>query len=260
MKLACCTWTLAGPEQIILNQIAAIGIQWIDIRAVDFRAETSRAQIAEHKLHLSCVGLSFALAAGSSFDSPESAARAAAIAAVTNGLRHAAALGASAAYIIPGADGDLQALARYADTLTIVADQAAALGIKLCVEHFPGSALPTVAGTLAYLQAINHPNLYLLFDIGHAQMSNENPVAALHAAGDRLGYVHLDDNDGQRDLHWALLDGVLTRQVLRDTFTTLATMNYTGGVSLELSPQLPNPLNGIERSWTILQEVQKSQP
>lgn len=257
MKLACCTWALTGPEETILDQIAAIGFQWIDIRSVDFTADASRAQITAHKLQLSCVGLSFALPAGVSFDSPEPAVRTAAIASATGGLRHAAALGASTAYIIPGLENEPRALARYAETLTTVADQAADLGIKLCVEHFPRRALPTVAGTLAYLQSINHPNLYLLFDIGHAQMSQEDPVAALYAAGDRLGYVHLDDNDGQQDLHWALLDGVLTRAVLSDTLTALRELNYTGGVSLELSPQIPDPRDALQRSWLVLEEARK---
>jgi len=114
-----------------------------------------------------------------------------------------------------------------------------------------------VTSTLVYLRGINHPNLYLLFDIGHAQITKEEPVAALHAAGDRLGYVHLDDNDGQRDLHWALLDGVLTRPVLRDTLAALDELHYTGGVSLELSSQLPDPHAAIQRSWQILTEVPK---
>lgn len=255
MKLACCTWALAGPEAQILEQIAAIGFQWIDIRSVDFAGETSRAQIAASKLQLSCVGLSFALPAGSSFDSPEATARATAIATATQGLHHAAALGADRAYIIPGVDEGAQALTRYADAITAVADQAAALGIKLCVEHFPGRALPTISGTLAYLRGINHPNLYLLFDIGHAQMSQEDPVAALHAAGEQLGYVHLDDNDGQGDLHWALCDGVLTRAALHDTLAALDELQYTGGVSLELSPQLPDPHAALQRSWQILSEI-----
>lgn len=257
MKLACCIWALAGPEPMILDQLAAIGFSWVDIRSVDFRTETSRAQIEMRKLQLSCVGLSFALPAGVGFDSPGPDTQSTAVNIAIDGVHHAAQLGASAAYVIPGIDRSRQALARYADALSKVADQAAVLGIKLCVEHFPGRALPTVVDTLAYLRAINHPNLYLLFDIGHAQMSGEEPATALYAAGDRLGYVHLDDNDGQRDLHWALLDGVLTRRMLHDTFATLKTLNYLGGVSLELSPQLPNPHEAIQRSWTIIEEVQR---
>jgi len=255
MKFACCTWALAGPEATILDRLAQLGFTWIDVRAIDFTTDASPSLIAAHGLQLSCVGLSFALPPGVSLDSAEPAVRARAIAVASTGLIHAALLSANTAYIIPGLDAAPQALTRYADAITTIADQAAELGIKLCVEHFPGRALPTIAGTLAYLRSINHPNLYLLFDIGHAQMSHEEPVAALQAAGDRLGYVHLDDNDGKGDLHWALLDGVLTRSVLRDTLMALDKLQYTGGVSLELSPQLPDPYNAIQRSWQILNAI-----
>lgn len=258
MKFACCTWALAGPAEIILTQLAQLGFAWIDVRAIDFTADTSRDLIAAHGLRLSCVGLSFALPPGVTLDSADRTVRAQAIAAASTGLRHAAHLGADTTYIIPGLDASAPALARCTDTLTTLADEAATLGLKLCIEHFPGRALPTVTSTLAYLRSINHPNLYLLFDIGHAQMSKEEPVAALHAAEDRLGYVHLDDNDGQGDLHWALLDGVLTRTVLRDTLAALNQLQYTGGVSLELSPQLPTPYAAIQRSWQILTEIANS--
>lgn len=258
MKLACCTWALAGPEETILDQLVAIGFQWIDIRSVDFTDVASHAQIAARNLQISCVGLSFALPAGVSLDSADEAARAVAVQVATGGLTHAARVGARAAYVIPGLDDSPQALDRYAQSLTTLADYAAKHAIKLCVEHFPGRALPTIDRTLHYLRRIDHPNLYLLFDIGHAQMSQEEPVAALQAAGQRLGYVHLDDNDGQRDLHWALLDGVLTRTVLHNTISALQDLNYTGGVSLELSPQLPNPRDALHRSWRLLEEVYRA--
>lgn len=257
MKFACCTWALAGPEETTLDQLTQLGFSWIDVRAIDFTADTSHARIAAHGLQLSCVGLTFALPPGTSLDSADRAVRADAIAGAANGLQHAARLGADTTYLIPGLDASPRGLARYADAVMTLAAQAATLGIKLCLEHFPGRALPTIAATLDFLQMMHHPNLYLLFDIGHAQISKEEPVAALHAAGDRLGYVHLDDNDGQSDLHWALLDGVLTRTVLRDTLTALDNLPYSGGVSLELSPQLPDPHAALQRSWQILSEIQK---
>ena len=68
-------------------------------------------------------------------------------------------------------------------------------------------------------------------------MSKEDPAAVIAAAGDRLGYVHLDDNDGEGDLHWSLLEGVLTEKALAATFAALALSQYTGPASLE--PQSP---------------------
>ena len=92
----------------------------------------------------------------------------------------------------------------------------------------------------------------LLFDIGHAQMANENPADMIALAGDRLAYVHLDDNDGENDLHLSLCDGVLTEDVLQSTFTALHSANYTGNMSLELKPDIPEPLDALKRSRTIV--------
>ena len=92
-------------------------------------------------------------------------------------------------------------------------------------------------------------------DSGHLQLSGEDPTAVIDQAGDRLGYVHLDDNDGQDDLHWALCDGVLTRTALRALLVALVSSPYTGPVSLELHPQLADPIKSISRSLNLVREI-----
>jgi sugar phosphate isomerase/epimerase len=86
-------------------------------------------------------------------------------------------------------------------------------------------------------------------------MSKEDPAATIKLAADRLGYVHLDDNDGVNDLHWSLLDGVMTEDSLRRLFAALNEVGYTGPVSLELSPRLPDPHSALERSLAIVQRL-----
>ena len=76
---------------------------------------------------------------------------------------------------------------------------------------------PTAGETLAYIGALGHANLYLLYDSGHILLSGEDPATVILNAGDRLGYVHFDDNDGSGDLHWSLLEGVMTEESLYDT-------------------------------------------
>ena len=130
----------------------------------------------------------------------------------------------------------------------MLGDCAAPYGIRLGIEHFPGRALPSVAATLAFLDELDHPNVGLLLDIGHAQMSGEALPDAIAAAASRLCYVHLDDNDGVGDLHLALYDGVLTPVALAEAFAALAAHGYRGRASLELNPALPNPLGALVRS------------
>jgi sugar phosphate isomerase/epimerase len=64
----------------------------------------------------------------------------------------------------------------------------------------------------------------MLLDVGHCLISGEDAAAVIQRAGERLGYVHLDDNDGVGDLHWPLFHGRLTREQLANAMTALRTI------------------------------------
>ena len=251
MNLSCCIWALSGALEEDLNHLAEAGFSCIDIRPHTLGPDQSGST----GLPVSCIALSHGAPEGAPLTSPDAAAAARARTYLEGALEYGAAWGATTAYVVPEEDGSLEALARYADTLGAAAEYAATLGLKLCIEHFPGSALPTIAATLGFVRSIDHPNLYLLLDIGHAQMSGEDAAAAIAAAGPQLGYVHLDDNDGRNDLHLALLDGILTAQTLRRTFAALQASGYEGNLSLELHPELPNPLAALQKSRKVLGEA-----
>ena len=251
MFLSACIWALSAPEEIVLTKIADAGFTHIDIRP-GWLASGTR-QVRDLGLSVSCMAASAVMPEGADLTSVDSDAVGRARAHIEQALEHGASLGATAAYLVPaGDDRD-----RYTASVIELADRAQSLGLKLCIEHFPGTMLPTAAGTLAWLREIGHPNLYLLFDIGHAQMSNEDPAETLRQAGPQLGYVHLDDNDGVNDQHLALLDGVLTELVLTETFTALNAISYPGAVSLELHPELPDPLNALKQSREITCRIHK---
>ncbi len=255
MRLSCCIWALTGPEEDNLRQMAALGFDWIDIQPAMLSDLASRSLAQQLGLAVSCVGVSFGLPEGAALDSDDASVRAAALAHMERSLAHAAALGASAAYVIPGMDGSREALNRYGDSVAATAEIAQRHGLTLGIEHFPGKALDTAAATLDFVRAVGHPNLYLLFDSGHIQMRGEDPAGIIRAAGERLSYVHLDDNDGVGDLHWSLLDGVMTEESLSSIFSALNEIGYNGGVSLELSPKLPDPFAALTASRGVLQRV-----
>ncbi len=256
MTISCCTWALAGTEADALTAIAQVGLRHIDHRPFDFRSAESRRLISDLELTPACMATGFGMPEGAALDAADAGARDAAIEHTRRALEYAHETGIKRAYLLPGEEeGDTEALSRYGESVTDLAGVAAGYGIKLCIEHFPGKALATVRDTLDYIERLGHDNLYLLFDIGHAQISKEDPAEAVTQAGGRLGYFHLDDNDGESDLHWALCDGVLTRDVLKRTLAALDHIGYDGPVSLEMNPGLPDPLAAIESGFRLVRAL-----
>ena len=246
MNLACCVWAIEGTEDAIPARAAALGFDWIDVRPFAFSSDAARHRIRKHGLSVSCIAASFGMPEGARLSSSDRDSRSAAASHLERTLAYGPALGASTAYVVP--DEDPSSLDGYAEELKKLAERGGELGVRVCVEHFPGTALPTASGTIAFLRDVGHPNLFLLLDIGHAQMSGEDPAAVISNAGPLLGYVHLDDNDGSRDLHLGLTDGILTEAALADTISALTDIGYRGNLSLELHPELPDPLDALKRS------------
>jgi sugar phosphate isomerase/epimerase len=272
MKLSCCVWALNygrrsplrfwrrlrkrhRPETEILKDIARLGFTTIDIRPSFQKSEEAKLTLNELGLDVSCVALSHGAPKVSNFDSMEVNRINPIIQHTNAGLDHASTIGASFIYVVPGNEVDDQTRSNYADQLVSLAERGQNSGVKVCIEHFPNTLLPTVSATIDFIKEVDHPNLYLLFDIGHAQINKEDPAKVIPMAGDRLGYVHLDDNDGFRDLHLALTDGVQTQESLADFLGVLADIHYDGPMSLEIHAGLPNPLDAIRRSKKIVEDL-----
>lgn len=252
MRIACCIWALSESETDALRQVRDIGFDTIDIQPTQQRSLECRLLAQELGLRVSCVGASFGIPDGAALDHAEPNLRQRAINHAIAAIEHGANTGADTVYVIPCADDKPAALARYRLSITQLADAAAKREIKLAIEHFPGTALPTAQDTLAFICHVDHDNLYLLYDSGHIQMSGEDPEAVIANAGDRLGYMHFDDNDGINDLHWPLLEGVMTDETLLATLRALDAVGYQGALSLELSPALTNPVKALRESRDTL--------
>lgn len=252
MNLACCVWAINTPENDMLQRVKDIGFEWIDIQPQMLQEKSASSLSQSLNLNVSCVGASFNLPDGATLSNKNERLRKSAIDHVKTAMIHAQSLGADCIYVIPDMDSSSHALQHYATSIEALAEQAKLYHLRLCIEHFPGRALPTAKSTLDFIHQINHANLYLLLDCGHLQMSSEDFGITIREAGDKLGYVHLDDNDGEYDLHWSLLDGVMTESSLQQLFITLQQINYTGAISLELSPQLENPVDALIRSRDIV--------
>ena len=255
MKLSCCAWALSGPEEETLTILSGLGLSSVDIRPSWLRNTVSLAKKEELGLEAVCMAVTHELPEGATFDSDNLPRVESMLDHVKASLDHAKSQGVTHAYVVPHPPSDESTYERYMTHYTDIASHAQSLDIKLCIEHFPGTAFPTVASTMVFIEDTGHPNLYLLFDIGHAQMADEDPREVLSGVGDRLGYVHLDDNDGEQDLHLALTDGVQTTESLEELFVVLRDVGYDGPVSLEIKNDLPDPLDSVTRSYAIAREL-----
>ena len=239
----------------MLKFSAELGFHSVDIQPHMQRHRESVSMRESLNQEVSCVSLSFSTPEGSTLHSNDSKAVDSLFSYLKEGIDHTANIGVDLAYVVPGKEQKDLSLKDIAPHYAELASYASERGVKIGIEHFPETALPTVRSTLEFIELVNHPNLYLLFDIGHAQISHEDPADVLPLAGDRLFYVHLDDNDGKGDLHLPLTEGIQTREDLETLFRVLGQMNYSGPVSLELHPQLPDPFRSLKESKRIVDEL-----
>ena len=250
MQIAGCLWSLPGSPIEAAGVAAAAGFDSIDVDP-GFPHAGPRAE----DLPVTCVAVAHRMPTGAALDAANEAEQAAAIQHVLGGLEEAVELGASVAYVGPPSTADEESRRRYRTAVCRLADVAQNRGIRLGIEHFPGRGLPTVAATLAFIRETDHPNLHLLLDVGHCQIAGESVAEAVRAAGDRLAYVHLDDNDGHADRHFGLLQGIQTEDDVRGALDALDANGYDGPVGVETNPELDRPRTAFLDSLAVLRRI-----
>ncbi|NWG75333.1 MAG: sugar phosphate isomerase/epimerase [Rubrivivax sp.] len=247
-----CIWEFKEVIAETLVRIRQTAFHYIDVEPEIITAELQQ-KIEELGLKVSCVALDHHLPGDSALDGGPQQVRNA-VAYVKKSLEQSQTLGARYAYV--AACSDARRLETYRAAVVELADEALKNGIKLCIEPGPGKALPDSAATLAFLEKAGHPNLHFLLDTGHALLSRAKPQDVVRAAGIRLGYVQMNDNDGRRDRHWALLDGRFKEGELAQTLEALREIGYEGTLGLELSGKLPMLMSSLAKNRNLLMRLQ----
>ncbi|MCH8103029.1 MAG: sugar phosphate isomerase/epimerase [Chloroflexi bacterium] len=260
-KISACGWSLTGEPMEVLRRVRGAGFDAIDLWPTGWRGIAGPEQISDAGLSLACAGVSTVLSPpGTGLNALAGADAGRVLPYFSGAIERAGALGARAVYMVTP-DIRLPDDLFYGRAMARLADSAAAAGVRLCVEPHPGRALATSAEALDFVRRVDHENLYVLIDLGHTLITGEDPAAAVRSAGGRLGYVHVDDNDGRDDLHLPLFSGVLTRGVAEGFLDALADANYDGGVGIELKSTNPAPLSALvaarefTRGWEIRRGV-----
>ena len=174
-------------------------------------------------------------------------------------LERGASLGAKWAYMVTpnervGEDPS------YVRSMAQLGGHAASLGMKLCVEPSPGKALSDYTETIRLLDSAACEGLYALLDLGHLLLTGEDPAGTVHMLDERLGYVHVDDNEGQTDAHYGLLEGVLDERTLHEFLDALEDSAYDGPLSIEIKADLPSPLLSLTSSRRVISDWAAAAP
>lgn len=250
-ETSACAWLLTGSPLESLRRLRGLGFDMVDLRT-DCWDGISLADLQDAGLTVPCVGITPApLPNGLTLDALATADAETALPCLVGSIERAASLGARNVYMVtpPSRVGAEQT---YVASMSRLGDEAARLGVKLCVEPSPGFALGDYTETMRMLDAANSDGLYALLDLGHLLLTGEDPADTIRMLGDRLGYVHVDDNDGLSDVHYGLLEGVLSEHGLHEFLDALATSAYDGPLAIEIKSDISSPLTSLVRSRSAI--------
>lgn len=249
-----CVWAYRTPSAAVFHEIKQTGFHYVDVETEWLDVPGISEALKETGLKVSCVALDHKLPAGFSLEGNDNGALRKALDYLKKGLERCQTVGAQAAYLRPCRNRkNLKAFGAGVEELAREADSRR---MKLCIEHVPGRALGSARETLNFVGGSRYPGLYLLLDTGHALMSGEKPWEIISAAGNRLGYVQMNDNNGKGDKHWALLAGRTTEADLVRTLDALQQVKYEGTLGLELNDDRASIICGLSKNRNLLLRLQ----
>ena len=118
-------------------------------------------------------------------------------------------------------------------TMRDAVKRAEEIGCTIVIENIEDKD-PHIRVALA--ESFNSPAVAVSIDTGHAHYAHGSTGAPpvdyyVHAAGNRLGHVHLQDADGYADRHWALGEGTVNWRAI---FAALAKLESNPRLIIEI--------------------------
>ena len=122
-------------------------------------------------------------------------------------------------------------------TMRELADIGQNLGVTYLIENVPANYQfgSDVFQLAQIVRELNHPNVRICFDVGHAHMTGKAP-AALEGCLDVVAYLHVHDNDGKNDSHGIPGEGSLPWDQLQPVMAK-AKINLPAMLELFISEQ-----------------------
>ena len=110
--------------------------------------------------------------------------------------------------------------------------------------------LNNVGKVLYVFAEVGAPNLGANLDIGHSLAAGESPAesAALLARGNRLKYIHSNDNTGEGG-DWDMISGTVHFWHWVELIYTLMQLEYDGWIGADLAPRHFGPVRSLQYQY-----------
>ena len=103
-------------------------------------------------------------------------------------------------------------------------------GIKIAVENIGKSITETPEGLLELVNLLDNDVFTICYDVGHANICEQDPVEMLKKLGNRIGCTHIHDNNGIADSHTLPYYGNIDWE---NVMKALAEVGYNGNLNYE---------------------------
>jgi len=158
--------------------------------------------------------------------------------ALAQAVDYARVLKPEAVNILAGRCFDNARLANYTqtfkDNLLLAADMFAPLGIKTVFEainthDMPAFIIHSGEQMLAVLAELQHPNLFMQYDIYHASRMGAAPAQFIRQYADKIGHIQFADSPNRGQPNTGQLD-------FQQLFSVIEQSNYAGWLGAEYKP------------------------
>ncbi|MCY3023568.1 MAG: sugar phosphate isomerase/epimerase [Planctomycetota bacterium] len=136
--------------------------------------------------------------------------------------------------------------------LSRLLEEAERLGQRLSLEYEPALLIEKTAELKALLVKLNSPCLGANLDLGHVDVTGEDPCHAIRALKGRIFNVHLADIRAHKHYHRIPGEGDLD---FRAIFRQLDSVGYTGPLTWELETCDEMPDDACQRTFGYLRTL-----
>ena len=135
--------------------------------------------------------------------------------------------------------------------LRFAADIAAKHNVTLCVEllnvlvNHPGFFLTRSDDGYEIMTAVNSPNVKMLFDIYHQQITEGNLINNIRQFADKIGTFHVGDNPGRHEPGSGEIN-------YRNVFKAIHEIGHQGFLGMEYSSSIRQQPQGVEKAFQAI--------